>query len=123
MHDQARAPILALVSFRKILPLLAVLALLFAPLRMWGGGEAVAMPGHEAQAVAGEHCPPPPQQAPDNGQRPVGVDCMVGCAATACGAAVALERGEGRAAAYDSFAPTFFAGTAPGSDPPPPRLG
>lgn len=108
------------VSLRSFLSLLAMFALLIAPLRMFGGGEAMAIPHHAPAASAGEHCPPA-QDEPDESQPSAAIDCMIACAAMTGAGPAPGAAAPGPAPSYAVFRPLFFAGTAPGSDPPPPR--
>ena len=59
---------------RRLLSILAMFALLVAPIQMIGGA-AAAMP-HPQPAAATGHC----DQAPDSGEEQVAIDCLIACA-------------------------------------------
>ena len=110
-------PVIALVR------LLVVLALLLAPFGMSGRhGGALAAPtptGHHAEAPDG-HCAGEKSEKPGD-KRSASADCAIACSAMP-ETGGALEASATIRPAYADAPATFFAGTAPGSDPPPPRL-
>lgn len=102
----------------RILHIVALIALVLSPLAMQRA-EAAPTPAHHE--VAGEtDCHGKPQR-PDDGKRGGSVDCAIACSAMPCAAAV-LAAGEPLRPGYSFALLPVFAGTAPGSDPPPPRL-
>ncbi|HEU0135568.1 MAG TPA: hypothetical protein VFR28_12165 [Allosphingosinicella sp.] len=123
MRATLAAPISADVKFRAILPMLAVLALLLTPLRMWGG-EAMAMPHHApaaAAAAADDHCAGSHQAPAGKSERPQ-VNCMMACAAVAPPAHPAVGPAPAAAPCYQANALFFTTGIRPEFEPPPPRL-
>ena len=103
----------------RLLPLLALLALLIAPFGRMAAAEA--SPHHGAPAMAG-HCEEaaPDEQAPGEAQK--AIDCMIACAAVAAPAAPRLEvplHASEQPAAASAFG---LVGLHPERDPPPPRL-
>jgi hypothetical protein len=106
------------MTMKRLIPLLTLLALLFAPVGRVGAAEA-AMPTHD-QAAAATHCNDMP--APSQDERPgAKIDCMISCAVVAPPSANALPLAEPMPVMVEAIRPTFFAGINPGSDPPPPR--
>ncbi|HEX8641243.1 MAG TPA: hypothetical protein VF704_08805 [Allosphingosinicella sp.] len=104
----------------RLLPLLVMLALLFAPFGRVAAAEAMAAPAHHAMAAAG-HCDKMP--VPDDPDSDTAaVDCAMACAAVAPPAAPALAPAPlpVRPGSATFFA--TFSGVTPASDPPPPRL-
>ncbi len=102
----------------RLLHLLALLAMMLAPMAMHGASAAAAAPHH--QASAGEHCGDSAGRQDDT-ERGRSADCAIACSAMACASAL-VEPAPLPRAAFASAPSPFFAGTAPGSDPPPPRL-
>ena len=103
----------------RLLPLLALLALLIAPFGRMAAAEAA--PHHGAPAMA-EHCEQaaPGDEAPDDAQK--AIDCMTACAAVAAPSAPPLEVPR-RASEQPVAARAFgLVGLQPERDPPPPRL-
>lgn len=102
----------------RILPLLALLALLIAPFGMMSGA-AAAMPMHAPEMAAG-HCEgKAPAEPAEQGKA---IDCMIACAALP---AIAPISAAAFRTAADLPAPPPFAspaGTMPEADPPPPRF-
>lgn len=100
----------------RFLHLLALVALLLAPLSMH---RAEAAPLHPSATPAG-HCAGS-EQAPEEHDQDRSADCALACSAMPSAgdalAALALPR-----PAFAAALASFFAGTAPGSDPPPPRF-
>ncbi len=92
--------------------------MMLAPMAMHGAPAAAPAGGHHAAAEA-DHCGGSDQRS-DEGDRGRSADCAIACSAMACGAAFAEPDPLPRAA-FAAAATPFFAGTAPGSDPPPPR--
>lgn len=102
----------------RFVHLLAFLALLFAPPAMHRADAATAAPHHQTAAPAG-HCDGSGQVPADEsgGQA---ADCALACSAMP-GACAALAVSPAPRSAYALGRAAFFAGTVPGSDPPPPR--
>ena len=99
--------------------MLALLAMMLAPAAMHRA-EAAPASHHEMAAPAG-HCADGPGQQRDDGDRGRSADCAIACSAMPSTAGLAAPAELPRAPFGASLSP-FFAGTAPGSDPPPPRL-
>jgi hypothetical protein len=102
----------------RILHLLALAAMMLSPIAMHGAQAARAPAEHHIASDDG-HCGGT-EPAPEDREQGRGADCALACSAMtgagACVAAAARHR-----AIYDAAPAAFFAGTAPGSDPPPPR--
>ena len=102
------------------LALIALAAMLLAPLRVLGG-EAAAMPHHGASAhrsaPASEHCP----SAPADDAIP-GADCMTACSAIAAPAPAALPGRYAPAEAPARQAVNVIRGLVPEAEPRPPRF-
>ena len=107
------------MSFRRLLPLLALLALLVAPFGRMAAAEAMAMPHHAPAAMAG-HCDDMP--APDGDEPGKAVDCMIACAVMTPSEAPALKAAPPARSMPASFAVPGFSGLHPEADPPPPRF-
>ncbi len=108
------------MTFRRLLPLLALVALLVAPFGRAAAAEAMAMPDNMAAAMAG-HCDDRPEPA-DHRSDKAGVDCLVACAVMTPPAAPALVAEPLlRLAPAASPLPTI-SGLHPEADPPPPRF-
>jgi len=108
------------VSVRRLVPLLALLALLVAPFGRMAAAEAMAMPHHAPAAMAG-HCDDMP--APDeDGTGKAAVDCMTACAVMTPSEAPALTASPPVRSMPASFAVPGFSGLHPEADPPPPRF-
>jgi len=102
----------------RIFHFLALIALSLSPLAMHRA-EAARDTSHHAAAAEGD-CHGKPQRSDDH-DRSKSADCAIACSAMPCIAA--------GIAAKDVVAPVYavaptraFIGSAPGSDPPPPRL-
>ncbi|HEY0012465.1 MAG TPA: hypothetical protein VGB79_06380 [Allosphingosinicella sp.] len=103
----------------RFLHFLALLAMMLAPMAMHGAPAAAAAPAHHAVAEA-PHCAGS-GEGQDERERGRSADCAIACSAMTGGSQLAEPAAPPRAdflAALNSF----VAGTAPGSDPPPPRL-
>lgn len=107
------------MSLFRLLPLLAMLALVASPFGRMAAAEAMVAPHHQAAAMAG-HCPDMPAQ--DDGAAPQAIDCMIACAAMAGADAPAFGEPQAMPAAEAHFAPPVSAGLHPESEPPPPRF-
>jgi hypothetical protein len=101
----------------RILHILALIALVLSPPAMHGA-EAAASSAHHASVAVDCHGKP---QRPDDRERGSSADCAIACSAMPC-AAAAFASGDPPRPAYSVVLMPVFAGTAPGSDPPPPRL-
>ena len=102
----------------RILHLLALLALVLTPMAMHRAEAAPAAPQHHSASADG-HCGGS-EQAPDDRDQGRGADCALACSAMP-GAGASLPAAAPHRTNYDAAPAAFFAGTAPGSDPPPPR--
>ena len=98
--------------------MLALLALMLAPMAMHRAEAAPAAPHHAASADG--HCAGSDSARGERDQGR-GADCALACSAMP-GAGAAVEASVPHRAAYAAAQSPFFAGTVPGSDPPPPRL-
>lgn len=108
------------VTLRRLLPLLTLLALVFAPFGRIAAAEAMAMPHHQPIAMAG-HCENMP--APDDGDRDkVAIDCMIACAVMAAADGPMVEAMAAPASRPARIEHPAFAGLHPEADPPPPRI-
>ena len=108
------------MSFRRLLPLLALVALLVAPFGRMAAAEAMAMPRHAAVAMAG-HC----DDMPAPGQHESGkaaIDCLTACAVMTPADAPALAAEAPLRAVPAESTPLPISGLRPESDPPPPRF-
>ncbi|MBX3560357.1 MAG: hypothetical protein KF780_00945 [Sphingomonas sp.] len=114
-----------MTTARRLLPLIAIFALLVAPFGRIGMAEAAATLHHAAPMAMAGHCED--MAAPDHG--PTGkagkaaIDCMIACAAVAPMplSQIALMIVPA-AMPGDGGAPAAFDGLHPGADPPPPRF-
>jgi hypothetical protein len=106
------------MRFSRLLSILALLAVLFAPAGMLGSHAAMAMPQQHASAQ--NHCPE--QQQPDERQQRAMIDCAIACTALP-GRQPAVGRNGIAPAAMPEMAPDLFVeGTRPEADTPPPRF-
>ena len=105
---------------RRLLPLLALLALLAAPFGRIAAAEAMTAGHHPPMAMTG-HCEDMPSPQQDKTDK-TAIDCMIACAAMAtedaCGTTVRAPLVAGPIA---GALPVFF-GLHPEADPPPPRF-
>ena len=104
---------------RRLLYLLALVAMMFAPMAMHGAPAAAAAPAHHAAAEA-PHCAGT-GEGQDEKERGRSADCAIACSAMTGGSQLSEPAPPPRAA-FVAALTSFLAGTAPGSDPPPPRL-
>ena len=102
----------------RILHLLTLVALVLSPTAMHRAEAAPAAPHHVASADG--HCGGT-EQTPDDREQSRGADCALACSAMP-GAGARIDAAPMPKAAYSAAPAAFFAGTAPGSDPPPPRF-
>jgi hypothetical protein len=105
------------VSLRRASQLLVLAALMLAPFGRIGMAEARYGPGMMTMHCAG--------QVPSGDVRghPIGVDCLIACAAMAPQAAFAFAPPARPAKAVPAAKPALvLAGVRPDADPPPPRL-
>ena len=108
------------MSLRRLLPLLVLLALLFAPFGRMAAAEAMTMPHPAAAAMAG-HCQDMPAPAGDRSGQ-AAFDCLTACAVMTSAAAPALAAEAPLRAMPSSSALPAISGLHPAADPPPPRL-
>lgn len=106
------------MRLRRLVPLLTLLALLFAPLGRTAAAEA-AMPAHAASAMAA-HCSDMAAPAQDDQERSV-IDCMIACAALAPPVSSPLDEIAAELMRGEGTAPATFPGISLQFDPPPPR--
>ncbi|HEV2866026.1 MAG TPA: hypothetical protein VGX37_05890 [Allosphingosinicella sp.] len=102
---------------RRLLPLLAVLAMLFSPL---GHVAAAQARGNPDQAMSG-HCegmPMPAKHQPANGA----IDCMIACAVVAPTPAPLVAAMASVRAPNAPVEMRPYVGIHPEADPPPPRF-
>lgn len=111
------------MSVRCLLPLLVLIALLFAPFGRISAAEAMAMPHDRPTAAAMPapgHCHDMP--APDEGAGDkAAIDCTIACAVMAPPGAATFEAVVAPAPAPIRGPLPVFAGLHPEADPPPPR--
>ena len=117
------------MSFRRFLPLLALLALLVAPFGRAGMAEATAMPGHGAAVAVAPHCAEmagmaapddgtPDKKAADRGM----IDCMIACAALTPAVSATIVPTSSSTATLEAPRLPCFDGTQPEAEVPPPRI-
>ena len=104
---------------RILLPML-LFALLLAPLRMFGLGEAAASPHHGHHAASVMHHGHAPA-APDDAPAPPQTDCMTACAAIAPPVGSEAPAHAPAALRHYSAIAASASGLAPEAEPPPPR--
>ncbi|HKX22949.1 MAG TPA: hypothetical protein VJM81_06710 [Rhizorhapis sp.] len=108
------------MSITRLLSILAALALMIAPVAMFGGGTAVAAPMAEAEMAAG-HC-----AGMDGGhekQKPAAShDCVAACSAIAPAAATSAEEPAGSLILYHALPLAAFHGIKSKAETPPPRF-
>jgi hypothetical protein len=102
----------------RILHLLALIAMMLAPMAMHGAEAAPSESQHHV-ASAAPHCGGS-SEAPDEQEQSRGADCALACSAMP-GAGASVLAAASHRTIYNVAPAAFFAGTAPGSDPPPPR--
>ena len=107
------------MTLRRLLTLLALVALAVSPFGRMAAAEAMAVPEHRMTAAAG-HCDEQP--APEDRTHPAGIDCLVACAAMAAAAEVAVPAAHVVAAEPQATTLPDFIGLHPEAEPPPPRL-
>ena len=110
----------AVVSFRRILPLLAMLALLIAPFGRMAAAEAMTMPHHAPETMA-SHCAGESQPDGDQGQ-PTAIDCLIACAAMAPAGDSSYQPLPVPAATHVALPVLAWTGIRHEADPPPPRF-
>lgn len=103
---------------RRLLPLLALLALVVAPFGRMAAAEASA-PSHHPAMTAPGHCDDGPAPGGDNADRTL--DCLTACATLAAVEAAALPIPFQPPAAVVALPISGAAGLVPEADPPPPR--
>ena len=108
------------VTPSRLLPLLAMLAMLFAPFGRMGSAEAMAAPAHHIGAGAA-HCPEMPVPDEQN-SGPAAIDCAIACAVVAPPVAPALAPAPRLVQPQAVSFLATFSGLNPAADPPPPRL-
>ena len=112
-------PIRSIVSLRRLLPFLVLLALAFAPFGRMDMADAKAMPHHMPSAMA-SHCAGQPTPDGDEGGR-VAIDCMIACAVMTPAATPFLVPPPAAQAAPVALSVSLAAGIRPEAEPPPPR--
>lgn len=108
------------MTFRRLLPLLTLLALLVAPFGRMAAAEAMVMPHHQAAAMPG-HCDEMPAGDEDGADK-TAIDCMIACAAMAVAETPNLVASPDVAPAPISLTLPDLPGLNPEAEPPPPRL-
>ena len=108
------------MSFRRILPLFAMLALLIAPFGRMAAAEAMAMPHHAPEAVA-SHCAGESEPDGDKSE-PSAIDCLIACAAMAPAAAMSFTPLAAPTGLHGALPVAAYAGVRHEADPPPPRF-
>lgn len=104
---------------RRLLPLLALLALLVAPLGRVAATEA--MLPHLAAPAAGAHCPDMPQPDGDDADT-AKIDCLVACAIVLTAAGPMFGEPTSAPLPVVTATPDSLVGISPEADPPPPRV-
>lgn len=107
------------MTWRRLLPLIALLALAVAPFGRMAAAEAMAPAHHTATAAPG-HCDDMP--APDGDEADKLLDCLTACASLAAADASPLPVLTAAPASLQAQPPAGAAGVNPEADPPPPRL-
>jgi hypothetical protein len=108
------------VSFHRLLPLLALVALLLAPFGRAAAAEAMAMPDTIAAAMAG-HCNDGPEPA-DHRSDGAAVDCLIACGVMTPAAGPALVAEPPLRLVPATSPLPAISGLHPEADPPPPRF-
>jgi hypothetical protein len=107
------------VKLSRLLPLLAMLALLFAPFGRMAAAETMAASGPHHRA-AGGHCQDmPPPENPTSSR--ASIDCAVACAVVAPPSAPAVAAAPRPVQPQAVVRLAIFKGVNPEADPPPPR--
>lgn len=109
-----------IVSLRRLLPLLILLALAIAPFGRMSMAEAKAM-AHDMSSAMASHCAGRLMPDGDKDGR-VAVDCMIACTAMAPAAMPFLAPPLAIEAAPLAMLSFLTAGIRPEADPPPPRF-
>ena len=109
-----------IVTLRRLLPLLTLIALMFAPFGRVGMAEAMAMPAHDMAAMP-SHCADMPTPA-DHAPADRVIDCMIACAVMTPPVSPAVPMVAPLVTAPEAKPASGFVGISIGSDPPPPRL-
>jgi hypothetical protein len=105
---------------RFLLSIMALLALLVAPIGMIGGA-AMAMPHHQPQAAAG-HCAGAPVPDHRGGEDRAAIDCMIACAGVPAIPPSAPAAVAPIAASPDQAPLRSLHGLQPEAATPPPRI-
>jgi hypothetical protein len=108
------------VSLRRLLPLVILLALVFAPFGRIAAAEAMAVSHHQPMATAGR-CADMPMPADDTADKRA-VDCMIACAVIAQLGSPALAATSTVAVPPAPVVHATFRGLHPEAEPPPPRF-
>ena len=107
------------MTIARILPLVLLIALALAPLRM-AGAEAAVLPHHGSPAMAAAHCLPEP--APADEEQPRSAEtCMIACAALPVAALPLPERLAAARAPDEALRASPLTGLTPEAATPPPR--
>lgn len=107
------------MNWRRILPLIALLALVLAPFGRMAAAEAIA-PSHHQTMTAPGHCDDMP--APAKGKAGKTLDCLTACASLAAADSASLSAPIAMPAALRAAVPADAAGIEPEAEPPPPRF-
>ena len=110
----------ALVTARRLLPLLTLLALIVAPFGRVAAAEAM-MTSHQPAAMSG-HCQDMPAPEPADRTGKSSIDCLVACAAISTAETFVLGAKAVAASPQDGLLLPVFAGLHPEAEPPPPRF-
>ena len=107
------------MTWHRLLPLLAMLALAVAPFGRMAAAEAMA-PAHHGEMAAPGHCDdmPAPDGGDDTDKR---LDCLTACASLAAVADAELAVVPASVMALESVAIADAPGLTPEAEPPPPR--
>lgn len=110
-----------MTNLRRLLPVLALIALLIAPFGRMGMAEATTAPHHDAPMAIAGHCEDSLTPAAPGQPNKTAIDCMIACAAVAPVDTQLLAEEMPAAPAPGALPLATFHGLHPGADPPPPR--
>lgn len=120
MHLPSLHPIFRRVSITRLLSILAVLALIAAPVAMLGGGTAMAASAPQSVAAA-DHCSGM-QGDHDRQQSGASHDCVMACSAIAPAAEPAAEKALSGRLVHHPLPRVAFEGVDTPAETPPPRF-
>lgn len=110
------------MKYRRLLPLIALLALVVAPFGRIAAAEAMA-PAHHAGPAASGHCDDMPAPGGDEADKAgKALHCMTACASLAAVTDAAVPMVVPAAMAIEAVPSAGAAGLNPEAEPPPPRL-